>query len=121
MSARIKVGIADDDEMVCLTLRRLLGRSADIQVVATVDDGGAAVFLAQTGAIDVLIMDWEMPTMNGPEALEQIRLLAPAVKVIIHSNRPASKHAEAMLEAGASAYLEKPCTFELLVQAVRNA
>lgn len=72
-----------------------------MEVVATVDDGGPAVFLAQSG--NVLIMDWEMPTMNGPEALGQIRLLAPAVRVIIHSNRPASKHAAAMLEAGASA------------------
>jgi len=86
-----------------------------------VDDGEPAVALAQSGAIDVLLLDLEMPTMNGVEALHRIRLLAPTVNVIVHSSRPAENNAAAMREAGAAAYLQKPCSFELMLQAIRDA
>lgn len=121
MPHRIRVGITDDDDAVRLTLNRALSRAADVELVAAVGDGEPAVSLAQSGSIDVLILDLEMPNVSGLEALARIRQVAPAVAVIIHSSRPASKAAAAMLEAGASAYVEKPCSFELLVQAVRDA
>jgi DNA-binding NarL/FixJ family response regulator len=121
MTSCIKVGIADDDEFIRAMLRRLVGRAQDMQVVAAVEDGAEAVALADTGAINVLILDLEMPKMGGLEALRRIRRIAPDVRVIIHSSRPADRAATAMLDAGASAYLQKPCPFELLVQSVRDA
>jgi DNA-binding NarL/FixJ family response regulator len=121
MWSRIQVGIADDDEFIREMLRRLVGRAQDMQVVATVEDGAEAVALADTGAIQVLILDLEMPKMGGLEALRRIRTVAPGVRVIIHSSHSADKAAAAMLDAGASAYLQKPCSFDLLVQSVRDA
>jgi DNA-binding NarL/FixJ family response regulator len=119
--SELRVAIADDDEIVRMTLSHLLGRSAGIRLVAAVDDGAAAVTLAQTGDVDVLILDLEMPGMHGWDALRMIRAVAPSVKVVIHSSRPASQYENQMLREGASAYLEKPCNLPGLLIAIRKA
>ncbi|MBK6008653.1 response regulator transcription factor [Ramlibacter ginsenosidimutans] len=120
MENRTTVAIADDDAFIRTTVGYVLRRAQDLHVVATVNDGSEAVALAVTGEIQVLVLDLDMPNMDGREALRRIRKLAPEVRVIIHSGRPAEKTARAMLNAGACAYLEKPCAFELLVETVRR-
>src|SRR3954470_3599578 len=99
MQGPIRVGIADDDSFIRTSLIRLINTEADCRVVGAVDDGEPAVALAQSGAIDVLLLDLEMPRMNGVEARHRIRLLAPTVNVIVHSSRPAENIAAAMREA----------------------
>lgn len=121
MAFPIRVGIADDDPVVRATLHHALGKSTDVQVVGVVEDGAAAVLLAQTGEVDVLVLDLDMPKMSGREALRWIRALAPSVRVLIHSSAPASAAAPEMLDAGATAYLQKPCERDRLLQAVREA
>ena len=121
MQGPVRVGIADDNPFIRILLTRLINSEAAFQVVGAVDDGAPAVALARSGAIDVLLLDLEMPTMNGVEALQHIRQLAPAVNVIVHSSRPAEDIAAAIRDAGAAAYLQKPCCFELMLQAIRDA
>lgn len=55
----------------------------------------------------------------GLEALKRTRLVAPDVRVIMYSSHSAEKKATLMLDAGARAYLQKPCSLEVLVQAVQ--
>jgi DNA-binding NarL/FixJ family response regulator len=114
----IRVGIADDDPMIRQTLMLVLSSSPGIQVIAAVEDGEAAVKLACTEDLHVLILDIEMPKMNGVDALVEIRRLAPKVRVLIHSSRPSSTTAPSLIEAGASGYLQKPFALGRLVQAV---
>ena len=120
MRKELRVGIADDDETIRFALTRLLRAASDIDVIAAVSDGRAAVGIAQTGRIDVLVLDLEMPVMDGREALRLVRVLAPSVRVIMHSSRPASTHAAALLKAGAWAYLQKPCDARRLLDAIRG-
>ena len=120
MLRRIRVGIADDDELIRLIVSALLSKSEDLQVMAAVEDGEAAVQLALTGTIDVLLMDIEMPNVTGPEALARIRKVAPSVQVIIHSSMPAARLAGDMRKAGAAAYLEKPCDPQRMIEAIRS-
>jgi DNA-binding NarL/FixJ family response regulator len=117
----IRVGIADDDEFVRIFLSRSLSRLPGLHVVAAVEDGEAAVRLTQTGHIDVLVLDLEMPIMPGTEALRRIRASAPQVGVVVHSSLPAETRGAEMLRAGAESYLEKPCTPERMLQAIRKA
>jgi DNA-binding NarL/FixJ family response regulator len=121
MQAPIRVGIADDDPFMRVFLSRSLGRSPELRVVASADDGVEAVELACGGGIDVLVLDLEMPRMSGAEALRKIRALAPHVQVVVYSSLPASGHAAEMIRAGATAYLEKPSSPERMVQAIRQA
>lgn len=108
MPRRIRVGIADDDPVVRFTLAHALNRYEDLCVVAAVEDGAEGVRLAQGGALDVLVLDLNMPVMDGWEALRQIRLSAPSVRVVMHSSEPAATHAEDLKTAGASAYVTCP-------------
>jgi DNA-binding NarL/FixJ family response regulator len=117
----IRIGIADDDAFMRVFLSRSLARSPEFHVVAAVGDGFAAVRLAQSGRIDVLLLDLEMPGMSGAVALEKVRALAPQVRVVIHSSLPEASKAADMIRSGATAYLEKPCTPDRMAQAIRHA
>lgn len=118
MPRPIRVGIADDDETVRLVLTSVLSQRKEIQLAATVEDGAAAVQLARSGAVDVLVMDLEMPNMTGDEALRLIRESAPDVRVIMHSSKPAASASAEMLRQGAAAYLQKPCDHRELVRVI---
>lgn len=121
MRPTVRVGIADDDEIIRVTLSHALSKSPHLKVIAAVEDGEAAVRLALSGHIDVLVLDMDMPRMSGPEALRHIRDQAPAVKVIMHSSRAASKAAMDMKKAGATAYVEKASGPASVVQAILEA
>src|SRR4051812_43866002 len=121
MQGPIRVGIADDNRFIRTSLTRLINTEVDFRVVGAVGDGEPAVALAQSGDIDILLLDLDMPEMSGVEALQRVRQMAPAVNVIVHSSRPAEDIAPAMREAGAAAYLQKPCSFELMLQVIRDA
>jgi DNA-binding NarL/FixJ family response regulator len=121
MQYPIRVAIADDDEVIRKVISHFFGQCPDVIVVAAVEDGRAAVQLASEGRIDVLILDLDMPGMGGAEAFGHIRALAPDVRVIIHSGRPACANASAFLQAGATAYLQKPCDFQYLLDAMKEA
>ena len=59
----IRVGIADDDEFVRILLTGALGKSAQVRVVAAIENGEEAVELASSGQIDVLLLDVESPPL----------------------------------------------------------
>lgn len=120
MERSIRVGVADDDELLRIIISRFLGSVSDLIVVAVVGDGEAAVQLAASGAIDVLILDVEMPGMDGRDALRNIRRLTPDVRVVMYSSLPASKHAATFLQAGAAAYLQKACDLYEIVEVIRK-
>ena len=121
MQGTIKVGIADDDHFVRAALTRSLRSFPDLVVVAAVEDGRPALEMAQSGAIDVLLLDIEMPGMDGRDVLNNIRIVAPHVRVVMYSSLPALMHAPTFLEAGATAYLEKPCDLARMAEAIREA
>lgn len=117
----IRVGIADDDELMRQVLIRAIEKSADLCVVAAVENGKQAVQLATSGQIDVLVLDVEMPVMTGAQALPIIRCRAPEVSVVMHSSRCSQEASREYLAAGAVACLEKPCDLARLVHVIRAA
>jgi DNA-binding NarL/FixJ family response regulator len=114
----IRVGIADDDEFVRVLLTGALGKSAQVQVVAAVENGEEAVELASSGQIDVLLLDVEMPRMSGAKALPIIRSIAPAVKVVMHSSHCSGKNSPSFLAAGAAACVAKPSSVARVLEVI---
>jgi DNA-binding NarL/FixJ family response regulator len=114
----IRVLLADDHGIFREGLRALLDRQIDIEVVAEVDDGRAAVKAASKDLPDVAVMDISMPGMNGVEATRQIKTAASATKVICLSMHAEAPFVTAALEAGASGYLLKEGAFSELVRAI---
>jgi CheY-like chemotaxis protein len=115
----IRVLIADDHPDVRRGVVQGLRMEADIDVVGEVADGAAAVQLTKELDPDVVIMDVEMPRLNGIEATGRISTDCPGVRVIGLSFHASRVYVEGMLKAGAYAYVLKDDDIEELVKAVK--
>jgi DNA-binding NarL/FixJ family response regulator len=118
----LRVVIVDDTPDMRLLLRTALAGRPDLQLVGEAGDGAVAIELAAGLRPDLLILDIEMPVLDGLSALPQLQAVAPDTRIVILSAFPASVHAHTALSAGAVAYVEKstPIT-ELLDELLRGA
>lgn len=119
-TGQIKVLLVDDHPLVREAVARILEDAGDIAVVAAVADGKAAVAAARSMKPDVAVMDVNMPGMNGVRATRAIRDKESAVKIIGLSIRDDDATRQAMLDAGACAYLLKGGPTEALVDTIRR-
>lgn len=117
----IRVLLVDDHKIIREGLRSLLSKTPDIEVVAEAENGRMARQLAREMMPDVIVMDISMPGLNGIEATRQILAAFPDIKVITLSMHPDNRLVVGMLDAGASGYVLKDCTFEELEKAIRTA
>lgn len=116
----IKILIADDHSITREGLGALLDKEPGIILVAEADNGRAALKLARKHAPDVIVMDINMPGLNGIEAARQVLADTPNVKIIALSMHSDRSYVRGMLMAGASGYLLKSCAFEELASAIRT-
>jgi len=116
---RSRVLLADDHLVVLQGLRRILDRP-EFEVVGAVRDGRALVEAAAKLKPNVIIADISMPTLNGIEAMRQIRKQNPKAKVIFLSMHPEAIYAVEAMKAGASGYLVKSADDEELIAAIEK-
>ena len=116
--SRIKVLIADDVSRVRQDLRTLLTLAGDIEIAGEAQNGDEAVHQAATLRPDVVLMDMEMPVLDGLEATRRIKTIQPDCRVIvltIHGGEATRKQA---LSAGADYFLEKGVPLNTLLEAI---
>jgi DNA-binding NarL/FixJ family response regulator len=116
---KITVLIADDHPLVRDSIKYLLQKHEDFEVVAQAGDGAEAIKLVGELSPDVVIMDIEMPNVDGLEATRQIKSSHPQAAVLVLTIHDDEEFVEAMLEAGAAGYLLKNAYGEELLQAIR--
>ena len=117
-AAPIRVLLADDHRLVRTGFRVILEIEDDIEVVGEAADGGEAVELAARHVPDVVLMDVEMPGLDGLAATRRITAAAgPSVLILTTFDR--DDYLFAALRAGASGFLLKNSSPEALVEAVR--
>ena len=117
----IRVAIADDQPVIRAGIAQLLEAEVDIEVVGTATDGLEAVRLAETVEPDVVLMDLDMPRLDGVAATRSISLSCPATRVIALTSSTDPARILATLAAGAVGYLLKDFTSLRLLEAVRAA
>jgi two-component system invasion response regulator UvrY len=116
----IRVGIVDDHPITRSALRAYLDDQDDIEVKGEASSGREAIDLVRREAIDVLLLDLDMPSQNGIDALPMIKAKAAHVGVIILSGYPEQQYAVPLIRNGASGYLNKGCEPGEVVQAIRT-
>lgn len=117
----IRVAVVDDQALVRGALAALLALEDDIEVVGTAATGAEAVALArEDGAIDVVLMDVEMPDMDGLEACAQIRAACPATRVLIVTTFGRVGYVRRAFAAGASGFTVKDSPPDQLARDVRT-
>lgn len=117
---KITVFIADDHAVVRDGLRFMLAAQPDIDVIGDAVDGHDAVHHVGELKPDVVIMDINMPVLNGIEATHQIRKVSPSSQVIILSMYATNEHIFRALQAGVCGYLLKETAGVEVVDAVRT-
>ena len=121
MADKIRLLLADDHAVVRSGLRMLLEAQPDLVIVAEAETGQEAVRRAVELAPDVVLMDIEMPGMNGIEATRRIKAEAPATAVLALTMYEDDQYFFEMLRAGASGYVPKRAAPDELVSAIRAA
>ena len=116
----ISVLLVDDQVAVRQGLRMRLGLEPDLVVIGEAEDGQTAIDLASARSPDVIVLDLEMPRMDGIATAQALRAIAPECAVIIlsiHNDMAARRRA---LAAGAVEYIEKNAGIEPLLAAIRR-
>lgn len=114
-----KIVIIDDHQLFREGVKRILEFEKSFQVVAEGDDGSEALRLVKTYSPDVVIMDINMPQMNGIEATRELVEKFPDTKVIILSIHDDENYVTLALQTGAQGYLLKEMDADALIEAVR--
>ena len=117
---KLRILLADDHTLLREGLKTLLERESDLQVVADVANGRLAVRKAEELQPDLVVLDVDMPELNGIEAARQLSAAHPRMRIICLSMHSGSKFVDAMLEAGALGYVLKNEAAKTLVTAIRK-
>lgn len=114
----VRVLIADDHPVFRDGLASLLATQPDVAVVATAADGAEAVALAGEHHPDVVVMDLQMPVLNGIDATRQLTETMPEVRVLVFTMGEEDGTVLAAMRAGARGYLVKGASQEEVARAI---
>ena len=116
----VKILIADDQVLLSRALATILGSQPDLEVVATVHDGQAAVDTVAYTPVDLVLMDVRMPKLDGVAALKKIRARPNPPKIVMLTTFNVPDTVKASLTAGANGFLLKDADPETLIESVRT-
>ncbi|MCX4800367.1 response regulator transcription factor [Streptomyces sp. NBC_01214] len=117
----IRVVIADDEPLIRAGIRMILTSAPDIEVVAEAANGREAVDLARSHAPDVMLLDIQMPVMDGLTALGELRRAVPQVRALILTTFGEKENVLRALGEGGAGFLLKDSAPGELIGAVRAA
>ncbi|HEX9013521.1 MAG TPA: response regulator transcription factor [Anaerolineaceae bacterium] len=116
----IRVILADDHPVMRTGIRSLLGSKRDIQIIGEASNGEEAIDLVDKLNPDVLVLDIEMPLMDGIEATRKLRKSGNHTFILILSSYAEKDYIRLVLEQGVSGYLVKDEAPGRIVEAVRR-
>lgn len=117
---KIRILIVDDQKSVREQLQSLLGSVADFQIVGMAEDGSTALKQLQSLRPDILLIDLEMPGMDGVKAIQIISKRYPECKIVVFSSHESSEYINQSLRAGAKGYLLKGTAQEEAIETIRT-
>lgn len=116
----IKVIIADDHVLYRAGVKTSLSSRKDIKVIAEADNGMHLLNLIKSLPCDVILLDIQMPVMDGVQALPEIKKILPDVKVIMLTMLEDQSMITRLMELGANSYLTKTSDIEIIYEAIKT-
>lgn len=118
--APTRVLLVDDHPVVRAGIRNLLERAPDITIVGEASDGEEALQMVEDLSPDVMLLDMEMPGINGSEVAQQLQKAKSPVRILALSAHDDKQYIQELLANGAAGYLIKEEVPEAIVEAVRG-
>ena len=119
MSERIRIMLVEDHQVVRQGLAALLASAPDLEVIGSVGNGQEGVETYRMLQPDVVLMDLQMPKMNGVDAIRKIRQEFPEARVVVLTTYDGDEDIFRALQAGAKGYLLKGMPFDELLRTIR--
>ena len=116
----IKVIIADDHVLYRAGVKAALSAKPDVKVVAEADNGMHLVNMLKITPVDVILLDIQMPIMDGINALPEIKKLCPNARVIMLTMMEDHSMITKLMELGANSYLTKTSDIEVIYEAIKT-
>ena len=117
-ASKIRVVLADDHPRIRAAIRRFLEKSPDISVVGEASNGYEALELVENLSPDLLLLDMEMPLLDGLHVATRLQEIGSPVRILVLSAYDDQEYRMSVLQKGASGYLVKDDLPDTLVQAV---
>lgn len=121
MSRPVRIVFVEDNDVFREALELLFSLRDDVEVVASVGDGNAAVPACLEHDPDVVLMDYRLPGLDGVQATKAIRAACPNCAVVCLTASAGGREIEALQAAGVSACLTKDQELEEIVDAIKRA
>jgi two-component system response regulator DegU len=116
----LKIGIVDDHLLFRRSMTLLMNTFPGIQVLVDAENGKQCISKLITTPVDVLLLDIEMPIMDGYETCNEVKSRFPDVRILIVSQLSTRESIHKMMELGAHGYFTKNCNPDQLELALRN-
>lgn len=120
LGSRVRTVVVDDSAITLKTITSFLSRQSSVEVVGTAQNGAQAVALVKELQPDLVLMDVQMPGMNGLDATAQILRESPSVRVVMITVNDTPELRVAANEAGASRFIPKPQLWRVLPDVLRE-
>ncbi|MFW6070620.1 MAG: response regulator [bacterium] len=117
---RIKILVVDDHPIVRQGITSLLSNYPEFEIVDEADCGAAAIEVAESHTLDVVLLDIRMPGESGLDILQRIRSIQPEAQVLMLTSFDDDEYVVGALRAGARGFVLKSVSDEMLVNAIRG-
>ncbi|UXZ05009.1 response regulator [Moraxella nasicaprae] len=116
----IKVLVVDDHDLVRMGITRMLDDNPEITVIGEADCGDSAVRQAKTLSPDVILLDVNMPNIDGVEATRRIKQYSQSIKILAVSGLSAQPYPSMLLKAGVDGYITKGTPLDEMIFAIKK-
>lgn len=118
---KCRILIVDDSRAIQVYVQNFLALSSEVEVT-TVSNGAEAVeILKERQDFDLILLDWEMPVMDGPRAFEEFSKLSIQIPTVMMTGRNRPEEVLQMLNRGVAEYMMKPFTVDILFDKIERA
>jgi len=111
-----RILIVDDTKSVHSFVKHILSRNRNIKTESVFNGSEALVLLKKDSAFDAILLDWEMPLINGPESLQALKRHGISIPVVMMTTKNAITDIQTAMALGASEYIMKPFTEDILFE-----